>query len=164
MKIKVKLKDSELKLNVIKKGDWIDLYVAEDVPLVPNVTKGGGQGAPRFKIIPLNIAMQLPKGYEAIISPRSSIYKSFGLVCANSIGVIDNTYCGNDDWWGLPVLIFKRGTLKKGDRICQFRIQLSQKATFLQKMKWLFTSKIEFKYVKSLSNNNRGGFGSTGKS
>ena len=163
MKIKVKLKDSELKLNIIKKGDWIDLYVAEDTPLVPNITKGGGQGSPRFKIIPLNIAMQLPEGYEAIIAPRSSIYKNFGITCANSIGVIDNTYCGDDDWWGFPALIFKRGTLKKGDRICQFRIQLSQKATFLQKIKWLFTSKIEFKYVKSLSKLSRGVFGSTGK-
>ena len=163
MRIKVKLKDSELKLNIIKKGDWIDLYVAEDTPLVPNITKGGGQGSPRFKIIPLNIAMQLPEGYEAIIAPRSSIYKNFGITCANSIGVIDNTYCGDDDWWGFPALIFKRGTLKKGDRICQFRIQLSQKATLLQKIKWLFTSKIEFEYVKSLSKLSRGGFGSTGK-
>lgn len=163
MKIKIKIKDPELKLNIIKKGDWIDLYVAEDVSLVPNITKGGGQGSPRFKIIPLNVAMKLPEGFEAIIAPRSSIYKNFGITCANSIGVVDNSYCGDNDWWGFPALIFKRGTLKKGDRICQFRIQLSQKATFFQKLKWLLSSKIKFEYVDNLSNINRGGFGSTGK-
>ena len=106
--------------------------------------------------------MKLPEGYEAIIAPRSSSFKNYGIVQANSIGIIDNSYSGNSDEWMLPVISFKNITINKGDRVCQFRIQLSQKATIWQKIKWLLSSGIELEEVDDLNSNNRSGFGSTG--
>jgi dUTP pyrophosphatase len=106
--------------------------------------------------------MELPKGYEAVIVPRSSTFKKYGLLQNNSFGVIDGSYSGNEDEWKMPVLATRIATVPKGTRIAQFRIQLSQKATMWQKIKWLFSSHIVFKKVKSLDSSNRGGFGSTG--
>ena len=105
--------------------------------------------------------MQLPKGFEAVVLPRSGTPK-LGIMCANSEGVIDNSYCGNDDEWRFPAIAFQSTTINKGDRICQFRVQLSQKATIWQKLRWLFSNKIELVSVDKLDGNNRGGFGSTG--
>jgi dUTP pyrophosphatase len=93
---------------------------------------------------------------------RSSTPKKFGVITANSEGVIDNTYCGNNDEWKYPALAIKDTTINEGDRICQFRIQLSQKATVWQKLKWLLSSGVKIVEVESLSGANRNGFGSTG--
>jgi dUTP pyrophosphatase len=175
MKIKVKEITKGCAFEATKKGDWIDLRAAEDLttgyPQVSSrkrITVDGVTTSYRdLKIenylIPLGIAMELPKGYEAIMAPRSSSFKTWGITEANSFGVIDNSYCGDNDEWKLPILAFKPSTINKGDRVCQFRIQLSQKATIWQKIKWLFTNKIEFVWVDSLGNDDRSGFGSTGK-
>ena len=121
------------------KSDWIDLRAAEDVDLK--------QG--EFKLIPLGVAMQLPKGYEAHIVPRSSTFKNFGIIQTNSIGVIDETYCGNDDVYRYPVYAVRDTQIHVNDRICQFRIQKHQ-------------PKIVFDEVENLDGPARGGFGSTG--
>ena len=113
-------------------------------------------------MIPLGVAIKLPSGFEAILSPRSSTYKHYGIIQSNSIGVVDNSYSGNDDEWMLPVIAFKKTTIPEGDRLCQFRIQLSQRATIWQKLKWLFSNKIKIVQVDSLDDKARGGFGSTG--
>lgn len=156
MKIKVKLFEGASPLEVIEKGDWIDLRAKDDLQVK---TK-----SPELHLIPLGVAMQLPKGYEAIMAPRSSSYKKFGIMSANSIGIIDNSYCGNQDEWLFAAVVLKEAKISKGDRICQFKVQLSQKATVWQKIKWLFTSgKVKFEYVDNLSSANRGGIGSTGK-
>lgn len=107
--------------------------------------------------------MQLPDGFEAIIIPRSSMFKNYGIMENNSVGLIDNSYSGNEDEWKLPAVVLKDCDIKEGDRVCQFKIQLSQKATFKQKLKWLLSSGIKFEFVDTLTNVNRGGFGSTGK-
>lgn len=153
LKIKIKLKEGQVMPRIIKKGDWIDLYSNEEVKL----------NAGEFKLVDLGVAMELPKGFEAIVISRSSSFKNFGFIQTNSIGVIDNSYCGNEDWWKDPILSILGTYIKVGDRICQFRIQLSQKATFWQKLKWLFSSEIELEQVDNLTSSNRGGFGSTGK-
>ena len=62
--------------------------------------------------------MQLPEGYEAIIAPRSSTFNRFGLIQTNSIGVIDNTYCGDLDIWMMPVVALRDTQIREGDRIC----------------------------------------------
>lgn len=121
------------------KSNWIDLRSAETITL-----KTG-----EFKLIPLGIAMQLPEGYEAIIAPRSSTYKNFGIIETNSIGVVDETYCGNDDQWYLPVYATRNTTITVNDRICQFRIIKHQ-------------PQITFNEVEKLEGLNRGGFGSSG--
>ena len=123
------------------KSDWVDLRAAEDVEL-----KAG-----EFKLIPLGIAMQLPKGYEAIVAPRSSTYKNFGIRQTNSIGVIDETYCGDNDQWYFPARADRHTVIHAGDRICQFRIEKHQPQLF-------------FESVDMLGNADRGGIGSTGKS
>ena len=142
MKLKVKFEnevcqDFEF---VGEKSDWIDLKAAQDYELKQF----------EHALINLGFALQLPNGYEAHIVPRSSTFKNFGILQTNSMGIIDNSYCGDEDYWKLPVIAMRDTVIKKGDRICQFRI--------MEKM-----SNIEVEIVKSLGNENRGGFGSTGK-
>lgn len=174
LKIKVKVLTEGCMPQIIEKGDWIDLKAAEDVQLkapqagtLKRKTANGVEVAYRdvtfdSKLIKLGIAMELPAGFEANVLPRSGTYKEFNIICRNSEGVIDNSYKGDEDEWRFPALAFGNSTIKKGDRICQFRIQLSQKATMWQKIKWLFSSGVELVEVSSLGNDNRGGFNSTG--
>lgn len=122
------------------KSDWIDLRAADDV-----ILKKG-----EFKLIPLGVAMELPKGYEAHIVPRSSTFKNFGIIQTNHQGVIDCSYCGDNDQWFMPVLAVRDTSIHINDRICQFRIMENQ-------------PKILFDEVESLNSQDRGGFGSTGK-
>lgn len=124
----------------ITQGDLIDLRSAEDIEI-----KAG-----EFKLIPLGVAMELPKNYKANIYPRSSTYKNFGIILANSVGQIDESYCGDNDQWMFPAIALRDTVIHKNDRICQFEIQ--------KKM-----PQIEFVTVDELENNNRGGIGSTGK-
>lgn len=122
------------------KSDWIDLRAAESVDL----KKG------EFKLIPLGVAMELPKGYEAHIVPRSSTFKNFGIIQTNHQGVIDSSYCGDNDEWKMPVYAMRDTHIEVNDRICQFRIMENQ-------------PKIQFEEVKVLTGVDRGGFGTTGK-
>lgn len=141
MEIKIKyFTDIEPIKFIDGKSDWYDLRAAEDVEM-----KAG-----EFKLIKLGVAMQLPEGYEAIIAPRSSTFKNFGLLQTNSIGVVDETYCGDDDQWRFPALAMRDTVIHKNDRICQFRIIKHQPP-------------VEFTVVETLDNANRGGIGSTGK-
>lgn len=170
MKIKVLVKEGGKMPSIIDQGDWIDLYAAETVAL--KAPQAGVQHQVDNEkvrdvtfdstLVSLGVAMQLPKGYEAVMNPRSSTYKSFFVMQRNSTGILDNSYCGEDDVWRFPVVAFGNTTIKQGDKVCQFRIQLSQKATFWQKLKWLFSSTIELEQVDHFNNVNRGGFGSTG--
>ncbi len=122
-----------------KKGDWIDLRASEDVDMK----------SMEFKLIPLGVSMKLPVGYEAHVLPRSSTYKNFGIIMANSMGIIDNAYGGTNDIWHFPAICLKDEThIKKGDRIAQFRIVRKQPY-------------IEVETVNQLGED-RGGFGSTG--
>lgn len=139
-RIKIKYHNPELvKIEKIDKGDWIDLRAAE------NVTLKTGE----FKIISLGVSMKLPEGYEAHIVPRSSTFKKWGIIQCNHMGVIDNSYSGNNDIWGMPVLATGDTEIKVNDRICQFRIMKKQ-------------PELEFEEVEHLSGTDRGGFGSTG--
>lgn len=143
MKKTIKIKyftDKIDKLTKIDKGDWIDLRSAEDITL-----KAGD-----FKLIPLGVAMQLPEGYEAHIVPRSSTYKNFGIIQTNHMGVVDESYCGDNDQWLMAVYALRDTQIHVNDRICQFRIMEKQ-------------PEIEFNEVLFLNNADRGGFGSTGK-
>lgn len=149
--IKVKVNSDVCIPNVIKKGDWIDLRSGVDCELRKGI----------YALIPLGVCMELPAGYEAIIASRSSLYKKTGMYNPGGIGVIDNSYNGDNDEWKLPVFACRAFSLRKGERIAQFRIQLSQKATLWQKIKWLFTSGVDIKVVEKLGNEDRGGFGST---
>lgn len=163
MKIKARKFSKGDKFEIITKGDWIDLRAAEDVTFVaPHVNKSTKEVVFDSKLIKLGVAMKLPKGFEAMLLPRSGTFKAFHIICSNSEGVIDNSYSGNMDEWKFAAIAFAPTTIPEGARICQFRIQLSQKATMWQKLKWLFSSKIEVEWVDNLDDNNRGGFGSTG--
>ena len=155
LQIKIKRHNDNPLPKIIKVGDWIDLYAAEDVEIP---YKG------KVHYISLGVSMKLPDGYEAILAPRSSTPKKFGFIVPNSFGVIDNSYSGTNDVWKMTAFCIKPGgaSIKCGDRIAQFRIQLSQKATVWQKLKWLFTSSIKLVEVDYLNPLDRGGFGSTG--
>lgn len=153
LKIKVKLFGDQVLPEIIDKGDYIDLRAAEDYNLL----------AGQYKLLRLGVAMELPKGFEAHVIPRSSTFKNFGILLANSEGLIDWSYRGDNDEWRFPALCMYSAPIHKGDRICQFRIQLSQKATFWQKLKWLLSSGIEIEQVEKLNTISRGGIGSSGK-
>ena len=163
MKIYVKYANKTLPhLRITKKGDWIDLSAAETITLIsPRTIKGAESTNVYNRFVSLGIAMKLPEGFEAIIAPRSSLFKQKGVILTNSIGIIDNSYCGDSDIWGANFLCFRDGEIVAGERILQFRIQLSQKASIIAKLKWLFTSKIKFVEVNNLGCESRGGFGST---
>lgn len=128
-------------IRLVPNGDWIDLRAAQTIEL------SGGE----YAEIPLGICVQLPHGFEAIIAPRSSLYKNYSLIVPNSIGIIDESYCGNNDEWHLPVVCLGAHTvINKGDRICQFRILRHQPAT-------------KIVTVDKLESCDRGGLGSTGR-
>lgn len=172
MKLKIKVKEiiSGCMPEINKKGDWIDLRAAEDVEI--NAAQAGVQykrGDNKYRdvttpvvYIPLGIAMELPKGFEAIIASRSSSPKKLRVFIPSGIGIVDGSYCGDNDQWCYVASPMENASIRKGDRICQFRIQLSQKATIWQKIKWLFSSGVELVKVNSLNNRDRLGFGSTG--
>ena len=139
--VKVKSFVPECKLE--QHGDWIDLKAAETVYYGPG----------EFLMIPLGVAMELPKGYEAHILPRSSTYKRYHLLMANSMGIVDHGYCGDNDQWYFPAFATEEGTVQKGQRIAQFRIVKSMNNEH---------EYIKLKNVKTLDNKDRGGFGSSG--
>lgn len=163
MKIKVKLLEAGALPEIIKKGDWIDLRSRFDYNGQAPKTVPDGSIVFDTQIIKLGVAMKLPKGFEAVVVSRSGTFKHYGCIQTNAFGVIDNTYSGNDDEWGYPATFLKAGHISAGDRVCQFRIRLSQKATMWQKLKWLFSKKIEIVAVDELDKVNRGGFGKSGK-
>ena len=140
IKIKYFAEDMDKLTYVDGKSDWIDLRASETVEL----------RAGEFKLIPLGVAMELPAGYEAHVVPRSSTFKNYGILQTNSCGIIDGSYCGDQDMWRMPVYATRDTVIGKNERICQFRIVENQ-------------PKIVFEEVASLENESRGGFGSTGK-
>lgn len=140
MKIKVKYFADIEPLAKISVGDWVDLRAACDI-----ILESG-----EYKPIPLGVGMELPEGYEALVVPRSSTFKNYGVLMSNSVGVIDHSYCGDHDQWHFPVFATRYVRINKGDRICQFRIIENQ-------------PELEFETVEHLGNESRGGFGSTGK-
>ena len=140
LEVKIKYHNKEMpKIEAIEQGDWIDLRAAEDVEL-----KAG-----EFALISLGISMELPEGYEAHIAPRSSTFKNFGIIQTNSVGIIDNSYSGDNDIWKYPAYAIRDTKISVGDRICQFRLFPIQEG-------------LEFKEVTKLKEASRGGFGSTG--
>lgn len=140
MEILVRYHTDIYPLEKTEKGDWIDLRAAEDVEL-----KAG-----ESKCISLGVSMKLPDGYEALIIPRSSTFKHWGIIQTNHIGLIDNSYCGDNDVWMFPALATRDVLIEKNSRICQFRIQ--------KKM-----GDVAFVHVDELRYADRGGFGSSGK-
>lgn len=172
LKIKVKVLTRGCMPVINEKGDWIDLKSAIDINipalqvLKRKIIKGEKVNYKNIEIpvyyIPLGVAIQLPKGFEAVINSRSSGPEKLGLLIPNGQGVIDNTYNGDDDQWMYVCSPIRDTSIKAGDRICQFRIQLSQKATVWQKIKWLLSSGVELVEVNKLGNINRGGLGSSG--
>lgn len=168
--IKVKVLVKGCAPTISEDGDWIDLRAAEavhlDGPTAEMLKKHNGVRYRKVEFpyanIPLGVAMELPAGMEAAIAPRSGSNKRFHIIQPNSPGVVDQVYCGPNDQWGMPVLATGEVDINQFDRICQFRIQPSQKATFWQKLKWLLSSGVEIKLVDELGNPDRGGFGHSG--
>ena len=152
MKIRIKYFEEATKLKKIAKGNWIDVYANKDIFVKVN----------ERAMIPLGFALELPRGWEAHLAPRSSTFKTWGIIQTNSVGVVDDAYIGDNDQWHMPVYCLEgknielidgvevKGTwIRKGDKIAQFRI--------MEVM-----PEIEFDEVESFGNSDRGGFGSTG--
>lgn len=140
LEIRIKYIRDVTPVEKISSGDWIDLRAAE------TITMRAGE----YKAIPLGVAMELPKGYEALIAPRSSTCKNYGIMLANSIGIIDESYKGDQDEWHFPAYAVRDTVIPKDERICQFRLIEHQ-------------PRIGFVQVFHLGNPNRGGLGSTGR-
>lgn len=140
MELKVKYHADIDPIEKTEKGDWIDLRAAEDVWMMPG----------DFRLISLGVSMQLPKGYEAHIVPRSSTFKTWGILQTNHMGVIDESYCGDNDIWKFPAFATRSVLIEKNSRICQFRIVKKMEDTTITT-------------VEHLKGADRGGFGSSGK-
>ena len=138
--IRIKYLRDIKKIEKFNVGDWIDLRAAEDVTM-----KAG-----EYKMIPLGVAMELPHGYEALVAPRSSTFSKYGIMLANSIGIIDESYKGDNDEWNFLAYAICDTKIRKNERICQFRIIQHQPLIHLEE-------------VQTLGNVDRGGIGSTGK-
>lgn len=138
MVIRIKYKNVQ-PLEKLTVGDWIDLTLAENLWIKKD----------EHKLVPLGVAMELPEGYEAWIAPRSSTFKKYGLIQTNTPGIVDNTFCGDNDWWFWSVYATRDVSIPKGTRVCQFRI--------MKKME-----NIDFVEVDILGNKDRNGCGSTG--
>lgn len=139
MEIKIKYQDGVEEIKAAHKGEWYDLRAGEDVDMV----------AGEYKRISLGVSIKLPEGFEAIVAPRSSTFEKFGIIQANSIGVIDNGYSGDNDVWQFGAIAMRDTHISKNDRIAQFRILYGQPETQIVK-------------VEHLDSKGRGGFGSTG--
>lgn len=137
--IKIKYLRDIKKIERFNVGDWIDLRAGEEVTM----------NAGEYRMIPLGVAMELPHGYEALVAPRSSTFKKYGLLLANSIGIIDETYKGDNDEWNFLAYATRDTVIHKNERICQFRIIQHQPLIHLQE-------------VEMLGNPDRNGIGSTG--
>lgn len=169
-KIKVKVLTEGCMPELTLNGDWIDLKASTDLEI--RASQAGTQyteNNERYRdvhipttYIPLGVAMELPEGYEAIVASRSSGPNKLKLFIPSGQGIVDNSFNGDGDQWHYIASPMSNTSIKKGDRICQFRIQLNQKATMWQKIKWLFSSGIELVEVDELNNPNRGGLGSSG--
>ena len=141
IKIKYHVKELEKLRYIDGKSNWIDLRVAEDVKM-----KAG-----EFRLISMGISVELPKGYEMWILPRSSAFKNFGVIQTNAMGVVDESFCGDNDIIHMPILAMRDTEMHINDRIGQFRIAKHQ-------------AEIHFVEVEHLNHADRGGFGTTGKS
>lgn len=139
-RIKIKYLREIGEIGAEKYGDWIDLRAGETVEM----------RAGEYAMIPLGVAMELPAGYEAIVAPRSSTFRKYGVILVNSIGVIDEGYCGDGDEWNFLAYAVRDTIIPKNERICQFRIVEHQPS-------------VAFDVVESLGNPDRGGIGSTGR-
>lgn len=140
MEIKVKYLEDILPIEVKDGSDWIDLRCAVKTELI----------AGQYKQIPLGVAIQLPAGYEAHVVPRSSTFKKYGVLLANGVGIIDGSYCGDNDQWHFLAYPTRDAVIEKNERICQFRIIKNQ-------------PEIDLKTVDVLGNPDRCGIGSTGR-
>lgn len=139
--IKYKTREGcDLEITKLHKGDWIDLPSNREIEYKAGDTV----------VIDFGVAMELPKGFEAHLLPRSSTFQNTGLLLTNSMGIIDNSFCGDKDYWGAKFYATKDGKVEKGQRLCQFRILENQPS-------------LKFVEVIHLGNKDRGGYGSTGK-
>ncbi len=138
--VKIKYHADIMPIEPFTNGDWVDLRAAEDIEME----------AGEYRLIPLGVSMKLPDDYEAHIVPRSSTYAKWGIIQTNHMGVVDNSYCGDNDIWRFPAIAVRETRIYKNDRICQFRIMKRQ-------------PKFDFEKVEHLEDPDRGGFGTSGR-
>lgn len=162
MKIKVKLFPGGQMPQVNEKGDLFDVFSRETVRLCAPKVDENGKVKFNSTLVNLGFAMEIPKGFKANLFPRSSTYHKWKIIFGNHVGQIDHTYRGDNDEWKASCIALEDTLICADDKIAQFEIVPSSKATVWQKLKWLFSNKIEFVEVESLNNADRSGFGSTG--
>jgi dUTP pyrophosphatase len=104
------------------------------------------------KLIPTGLYMQVPKGYELQIRPRSGLAVKHGIAVLNAPGTIDADYRGE-----IMVILINHGDkqfkVRKGDRIAQCVLSKCARANWVE-VPLSALSKTE---------RDKGGFGHTGK-
>lgn len=159
--VEVKYFDTNLpKLEVTEKGDCIDLRVSKVYRMkshsgLPMKGKEEVEFPCHYHnddvlFFKLGVGMKLPKGYKANVYPRSSTFKNYGFILTNSVGIIDNAYCGDDDEWCAMVYCTRDGVINYGDRVFQFEPVP------------VYTHNFTYEEVEDLDKESRGGYGSTG--
>ena len=138
--LNIKVRFTKEPYELERHGAWIDLRAVEDYEY-----KAGDA-----LMIDLGVNIKFPEGNEGLLVVRSSTFKKYGIIQTNAIGIIEDNYCGNDDIWMLPVYALRDGKIKKGDRVCQFRVHKVM-------------DDVNFTIVDDMGVPNRGGLGSTGR-
>lgn len=173
MKIKIKEVTPGCMPEILKVGDCIDLMTSEEyilkcphAKMLHKQKEKEADNTERYRDVIFNytqldlgVVIEMPKGYEGILMPRSSTFKKWGIIQTNSVGEVDQSYCGPNDVWKMPVMATRTVTIPKGTPIAQFKVQLSQKATMWQKIKWLFSSKVKLVKVDEMTGEDRKGIG-----
>ena len=137
--LRVKAKRPELLPKQAHDGEWYDLCADKEIRL-----KEGDWGT-----INLGVCIEVPVGYEAHLQPRSSTFKKYGIMQTNGVGVIDNSYKGDNDWWLMPIYATRDAVIPEGARIAQFKVVPQQE-------------RFNIVAVTEMGNDDRGGLGSTG--
>lgn len=107
-----------------------------------------GQG--EIKMVPTNLMMEIPAGFEVQVRPRSGLAAKHGIGVLNSPGTIDSDYRGE-----VKVILFNFGdkdfVIKRGERIAQIILNKYYR--------------MDISETDQLNNSERGsgGFGHTGK-
>ena len=164
MDIRIKKMRENAKLPEFKGGNWLDTYISQIGFVRRDLRRGEftfddviWDDGDKFNILvgdivvfKLGFALELPKGKELHLLPRSGTFRKYGLLLTNSMGIGDDTYIGDNDEYLAMMYATRNAVVEVGDRLIQIKIEDAMPQYNL----------VEVEYF---GNDDRGGYGSSGR-